>query len=735
MATETTGGIWTRLRRLLFRAPFDKESDGRLLDAFLARDEGAAFAELVRRHGPMVMGVCRRALRDWHDAEDAFQATFLVLARRAASVAPRDAVGPWLYGVAYRTALKARAMAARRREKERRAAAMTPARVEPEEDWSELLPLLDRELSRLPEKYRAAVVLCELEGRPRKEAARKLGVPEGTLSSRLATAKRLLARRLARHGPAPSDGALAAALARGANVPSPLLASTAKAASGYAAGQAAAAVVSARVVALAEGVLKSMLLTKLAVAVLTVFAVVVTGAAAFACRPAAAPPAVASPVVAPAPDEKPPDKPAGPTARIVAPKEISADDPELKGELIVTNDGDAPVRVCTLTPGNDGLGGAFGQHFRPDWWKSDRPRWEDTVKAVVTLAPGKGVSFPFTILRAHYKGRDSFTITGFYAVEDKRFAEKLGLWVGKAEAEPVKVAVDREAEWGVAVDGVQARLRPSKTAWDDGENPEFTLDLRNRGKDAHDLCRSPAYCRILVDGKEYIQAVSAPVKYETTPLKPGDEVSGWLTLRADSWVPDKPGRLPGAGIDDKEERLKISAGKHTILAYLGFDVGDPPGVVPTQPVHVEVGKQSDWGEADGGIQARVRTPKAVWGAQEAPTFLVDLQNVGKDRPHSLHIPSDCEIEVDGQWYDYVGPVDVDSKDTVLEPGKQYTDWVTVTPDKLWQEKAPKDGKPRPLLPLAAGKHIIRVAYPIPIGREKLLRPISEPIQIEVRQEG
>src|SRR4051794_33591731 len=118
MATETTGGVQACLRRMLFHGKADGASDGQLLGCFLARGEGAAFAALVRRHGPMVLGVCRRVLRDWHDAEDAFQATFLVLVRRA-SVAPRDAIGPWLYGVAYRTALKARAAAVRRRLKER----------------------------------------------------------------------------------------------------------------------------------------------------------------------------------------------------------------------------------------------------------------------------------------------------------------------------------------------------------------------------------------------------------------------------------------------------------------------------------------------------------------------------------------------------------------------------------------------------------------------------------------
>jgi RNA polymerase sigma factor (sigma-70 family) len=425
-------------------------SDGQLLRRFLADRDEATFAALLQRHGPMVLGVCRRVLRNEADAEDAFQATFLVLVRRAASLSSRAVLGDWLHGVARRTALNARRLAACRREKESAMARPEAQSPNAEGDW---VPLLDEELRRLPEKYRLPIVLCDLEGRTRREAAGRLGWPEGTVAGRLARGRAMLAERLKRRGLAPTDGALVAALVRGTCVPPPLLTSTTKAASLFAAGQVATAVASARVAALAEGVLKSMLLTKLSVALLAAVAVVALGAVVYACRTAASPPA-APPAAAAAPagrpaeagkGETPAEKPGrGLTARIVSPKEVTAADPELKGELVLTNDGDDPVCVCTLANGNDGLGGAFGQHFRPDWWKSDRPPLEQSAKKVVKLAPGKSVSFPFTISRVHYKDRDSFTITAFYAVEDKEFAEKLGLWVGKAEAEPVKVKVGKE---------------------------------------------------------------------------------------------------------------------------------------------------------------------------------------------------------------------------------------------------------------------------------------------------
>jgi RNA polymerase sigma factor (sigma-70 family) len=158
----------------------------------------------------MVWGVCCRVLRDPHDADDAFQATFLVLVRKAATVRPRHAVGTWLYGVAYRTALKARSAAARRRVKERQAAACR-SRAVPESTGPETGLLLDQAIHRLPEQYRAVVVLCDLEGATRKEAARRLGWPEGTVAGRLARARTLLARRLARCGLSAPLVALAAA--------------------------------------------------------------------------------------------------------------------------------------------------------------------------------------------------------------------------------------------------------------------------------------------------------------------------------------------------------------------------------------------------------------------------------------------------------------------------------------------------------------------------------------------
>jgi RNA polymerase sigma factor (sigma-70 family) len=281
--------------RHLSRAALGGLTDGQLLERFLGRRDEAAFEALLRRHGPMVLGVCRRVLRHEQDAEDAFQASFLVFARKAGTVRPRELLGNWLYGVAYRTAMKARTMNARRRARELRASIKSTAETPTEDGWEELLPLLDEELHGLPDKYRVPVVLCDLEGKSRKEVARLLGLPEGTLSWRLAHARKTLAGRLARYGLAVSGGALAAALsekAASACVTAALAVSTAKAAMSLAAGQGlTAGAVPARVVALAEGVVKTMLLTKLkAFVAVAVVVTVSAGVVGLAYRTTAAEP-------------------------------------------------------------------------------------------------------------------------------------------------------------------------------------------------------------------------------------------------------------------------------------------------------------------------------------------------------------------------------------------------------------------------------------------------------------
>src|SRR5262245_33533057 len=167
------------LRGVVFLRDGVGMTDGQLLECFLNQRDEAAFAALVRRHGPMVWGVCRRVLGHHHDAEDAFQATFLILVRKAASVRPREMVANFLYGVAHQTAWKARTLAARRKGRERQVTQMPEPAVVESGLWGDLQPVLDRELSLLTDKYRAVIVLCDLEGQAGPAPARQFAVREG----------------------------------------------------------------------------------------------------------------------------------------------------------------------------------------------------------------------------------------------------------------------------------------------------------------------------------------------------------------------------------------------------------------------------------------------------------------------------------------------------------------------------------------------------------------------------
>jgi RNA polymerase sigma factor (sigma-70 family) len=283
MSTNPAPTVLQRLRRALGHSE-SAATDAQLLTRFLARRDHEAFELLVWRHERLVLSACRRILGDLHDAEDAFQATFLTLVRKAATIGRGQALASWLYRVACRIALRARAGLAVRAGRERQGtdlAGLTAA-DDAARERRELGPVLDEEIGRLPEKYRAAVVLCYLEGRTYGEAARVLGCPVGTVSTRLTHARELLRARLTRRGVGLGAGALAAILcecAASAAVPAALVSATVEAAARVAAGQAAAAVVSPRVAALTEGALRAMWITKLKIAATLLLAVGVLGGA------------------------------------------------------------------------------------------------------------------------------------------------------------------------------------------------------------------------------------------------------------------------------------------------------------------------------------------------------------------------------------------------------------------------------------------------------------------------
>ena len=281
MAKTLSSSILHLIRRVAKDERMWQLPDHILLRQFCEQRDEAAFATLLYRHGPMVLGVCRSVLRNEADAEDAFQATFLILARKAASIRKTASVASWLHGVAHRTALKARAKSATREKNEARA----PRRPVSDPDdlaWREVQQVLHEELAGLAGRYRDPLVVCYLEGKTQEEAAARLGLAKSTLKERMERGRSLLRARLVRRGLGPAAVLAAAAwpAATSASVPVTLASSTVKAANGFAGGQAAMTVVSANVAALAEGVLKSMLLTKLklATAVLLGLALLAAGA-------------------------------------------------------------------------------------------------------------------------------------------------------------------------------------------------------------------------------------------------------------------------------------------------------------------------------------------------------------------------------------------------------------------------------------------------------------------------
>ena len=337
--------IVTRASRSADPSP---ETDGGLLARFAATRDDGAFTELVRRLGPMVLGVCRRVAGDAHLAEDAFQAAFVVLARRAADVRPPEAVRGWLYGVAVRTAQEARAMSARRLAREVPVAEVPDRAHEPAEPPdADALCVLDEEVAALPERLRSAVVLCELDGLSRQDAAAQLCIPEGTLSSRLAKARKVLAARLKRRGLVlPAGGFTVLAHA---TVP-PLLAVQASTFS------ISGASVPAGVAALTQKVFRTMLLSRLKSATLLVPLVAgLFGAAVLASAPSSAEPPQTRPVpatfvpVAAKADPKP--LPKGPNKVLFHRNgQLALIDPDGKNEAKTGDDNGKLLHSASLSP-------------------------------------------------------------------------------------------------------------------------------------------------------------------------------------------------------------------------------------------------------------------------------------------------------------------------------------------------------------------------------------------------
>ena len=316
MATAQLGTLLRHIHHLAAGRGEEPRTDRQLLDDFTARRDEAAFAALLSRHGPMVLRVCRRVLGHEQDAEDAFQATFLVLARNAGSIRKREALAEWFHGVAFRTAMEARRRAARRRRREARLQELT-TEAAPGPRWDDVQAVLDEEIQRLPPALRAVFVLRVLEGKSGPEAAAVLGIEEGTVSSRLTRARQRLRRRLSRRGIELSALLAALAVTTGAGraaLPAVLARTVLRSGLVAAAGEPAAGVIPSHVAALAAGVTRAMFLTKMKIASVLLLAAGVVAAAAGALTHEIPAARTAAEPLAPAAKEEPERPARKPTA-------------------------------------------------------------------------------------------------------------------------------------------------------------------------------------------------------------------------------------------------------------------------------------------------------------------------------------------------------------------------------------------------------------------------------------
>ena len=451
-------------------------TDAELLTRFIDYRDEAAFAALVHRHGPMVLGVCRRLLPNEADAEDVFQATFLVLALKATSVTPREMVAGWLHGVARQVALRARRSNARRAARERQVDTLPEPESVPRDDhWDDLLPVLDRETSRLPDRYRTVLVLCDLEGVTRQEAGRQLGLPEGTINSRLSRARAMLTNRLTRCGVVLPSGALVAVLAQEASacVPALVVASTIRVAALVAeAGTATTGGVAAGVANLTEGVARAMFVTKLkaVVAVVLLLGFIAAGATALSGHSASArgdPPATEPKMKAPPRPEPELDLP-------------GATLPDLAGMW----QGDDWGTVVLRAAKEGGFEGTYSDTFGKDTGRI-AVRWSAASRKYEgTWSEGK-YRFGRIALDAPKDG----AISGAYTT-DPKCEHQPGVPSLASLRWSKKQKKDEEKEsftaWGKEINGLQAGLglRPGEhRAYHHGETVTLVVRVRNVGKE------------------------------------------------------------------------------------------------------------------------------------------------------------------------------------------------------------------------------------------------------------
>jgi RNA polymerase sigma factor (sigma-70 family) len=646
-----------------------QEADGQLLDRFVRSRDEVAFETLVRRHGPMVLGVCRRLLLTAEDAEDAFQATFLILATKAASVRPRQRVGAWLHGVAYLAARKTKATTTRRHAREKQVRSLPEPATVADGLWNDLAPLLDQEVAHLPEKYRLPIVLCDLEGKTRAEAARELSWPEGTVAGRLARARALLAKRLTRLGLPLSAGVLTAVLAQNASASVPLTLVE----------QAARRTASGPVLALVEGVLKAVLLTKWKLTSALVLALaLMAGAGVLVSR--------GSPVM---PRDEPPQAAEPPVKQDAGPPaDQGAERAEAKEE-VAWGEAVGGLQAGLVFPAEGRLSCRVGEkvafavkvrnvsqvpakvHYYSNVMRETPATVEDAAGKAVsvamppqklykrvltsrTLEAGEAFDLGTQELTVAADGMDGeFEVPtlvagpGWYRVSYDGVAftrdsgdDRRPLSTGRVSL-MVREKDSADAAWGKAVDGLQAGVafrKGQRRPYGLGEAVTLVVWVRNVGDKPLTFDYTDGY---MVEKPPTVKdADGKPARLSPFPilgglwrplhatLKPGEEFELGALRLALQEVGKKDAKVP---------TLYASPGKYRVR-YEGlqpFGYGDPAKVLSTGEIELEVKEKADevaWGEAVGGLQAGIayrKGEKGVYSMEQTATFVVKVRNVSK----------------------------------------------------------------------------------------------------------
>jgi RNA polymerase sigma factor (sigma-70 family) len=479
MPTRTLAPVLHYLRRIEAESHERRDTDGDLLARFVRTGDESAFATLLKRHGPAVYGVCRRVLRDRHEAEDALQATFLVLVRKAASLRQPERLGCWLHGVAYRTALKARSRVTRHATDA--LVGDIPAPATDEAAGRELRAALDRAIDALPAKYRVPFVLCHLQGLTNLQAARQLGCPEGTVATRLSRARQRLRGRLARHGLAVAAlGALdTGAASLSAAVPSLLFVSTLRIATAYRLG---AATVPATVAALTEGVGQTMFMTKLhfLLALVALVGTAVGGTALWTLGAQEPPPApvVQPPIVL----NEPPPRASGP-APVPVPAPLA---PTAATTAIVRTDNfivNAPSRRIAQLVADAAERLRKSEAIR--WFGKELPPWSEPCAVLVKSEVGRGHATTFQFRNTRVIHREMI----LEGTLDQVLANGLPHEITHAIlADQFGIPVPRWADEGAAMQAEDADGQQYRKA-----HMYELLDQANRRIALHDLLRTKEY--------------------------------------------------------------------------------------------------------------------------------------------------------------------------------------------------------------------------------------------------